>query len=189
MKNVKSAKGELERSYRANHRELLSWARKFVRRPEDIEDIVQEAYIRSYKQMLEHEIENPRAYLYTATRNLAIKHNNLSANKLSTQLDDLGLEEVLPKEDVVLQGVQAGEEFAHLCEAVSTLPKQCRRAFVLKKIYGLTHAEVAERMDISLSTVHQHVAKGLAKCTTYMKEKGLIKHRTSSSGQGGGSHE
>jgi len=45
-------------------------------------------------------------------------------------------------------------------EAVGSLPEQCRRVFVLKKVYGLSQEEVAARVGIAESTVEKHIAKG-----------------------------
>jgi RNA polymerase sigma-70 factor (ECF subfamily) len=62
------------------------------------------------------------------------------------------------------------ERFFHLCGAVRTLPVQCRRAFVLKKVYGLSRREIAEYMGLSESTVQKHIAKGMTMCAEYMEE-------------------
>lgn len=179
-KKDKELDSEVTRVYLQNRQRLIAWVRRFVKRPEDVEDIVQEAYIRSYQNLLGKKIDNTRAYLFSAARNLAFKHNNLSFNRLSDQLDDLGLSEVIDIEDPVADCVEAREEFAHLCEAIRELPQQCRRVFVLKKIYGLSHQEIADRMELSVNTVHQHLAKGVARCALYMRDKGYARSRTSS---------
>ena len=63
---------------------------------------------------------------------------------------------------------------AVFCEAVRELPPQCRRVLILKKVYGLSHAEIAERLNITVSTSNQHLAKAIAKCTLYMQERGYL---------------
>ena len=55
------------------------------------------------------------------------------------------------------------------CRAVGGLPEQCRRAFILKKVYGLSQQEIADRLSISQSTVEKHIAKGLLMCREYME--------------------
>jgi DNA-directed RNA polymerase specialized sigma24 family protein len=48
------------------------------------------------------------------------------------------------------------------------LPLQCRRAFLLKKAYGLSRKEIASYMGITESTVQKHVAKGVMLCAEYL---------------------
>ncbi len=160
----------------SNRSFLSAWVKRFVNRPEDVEDIVQETFLRSYRALMKREIENPKAYLFSAAKNLALKHNNLSANKFASQIDDIGLSEVISLDDPVLQSAEAREEMSFLSEAIRELPVQCRRVFVLKRVYGLSHQEIADRLGISPNTVHQHLSKGVARCTMYMRDKGYARH-------------
>ncbi len=61
------------------------------------------------------------------------------------------------------------ERFLLLCRAVRELPVQCRRAFVLKKVYGMSRKEIADYMGLSESTVQKHIAKGMVMCTEYLE--------------------
>lgn len=53
-----------------------------------------------------------------------------------------------------------------------TLPPQCRRAFELRKVDGLSYKEIAKRMKLSPSTIEKHVATGLLKCMDTLRRKG-----------------
>ena len=155
---------------------LSAWIKRFLHRPEDVEDIVQETFLRSYRALMKRDIENPKAYLFSAAKNLALKHNNLSANKFASRIDDIGLSEVLSLDDPVTQSAEAQEEMSCLSEAIRDLPVQCRRVFVLKRVYGLSHREIASRLGISPNTVHQHLSRGVARCTLYMRDKGYTRN-------------
>ena len=165
-------KQALERLFAETRSQLVQWARRFLRNGEDAEDVVQEALASSYRQLLDRDVEHPKAYLFAATKNQALKHNDLAVNKLRAAIDDLELSEVISLENTVLESSAAKEEMVRLCEAIGALPLQCRRVFVLKKVYGFSHKEIAARLKISENTVHQHLAKGLARCTAYMNEQG-----------------
>jgi RNA polymerase sigma-70 factor (ECF subfamily) len=71
---------------------------------------------------------------------------------------------------------------------VAQLPLQCRRAFLLKKVYGLSQKEIAGYLGISESTVEKHVAKGLLHCATRIREidsgTGIARHRSRSGNHG-----
>lgn len=165
-------KHALERLFVESRIQLVQWVEQFLRNREDAEDIVQEAFARSYRHLLDRDIENPKGYVFTAAKNLALKHNALSVNRLRSAIDDLELSEVVSVENPVLRSSVAKEEMARLCEAIGALPLQCRKVFVLKKVYGYSHKEIAARLEISENTVHQHLAKGVARCALYMSELG-----------------
>ena len=49
------------------------------------------------------------------------------------------------------------------------LPVQCRRVFVLKKVYSYSQKEIAEELGISEKSVEKHMALGLQRCRDYME--------------------
>jgi RNA polymerase sigma factor (sigma-70 family) len=141
--------------------------------PREIEDIVQETYVRIC-EVSEHEaIQYPRSFLFRVARNLALDHIKRAESRLTVSMDDdqesdLFMDEQLSDEDETFNQVAAKEEFALLCEAVRELPLQCRRAFVLKKVYGYSQKEIALDLNISESTVEKHIATGIKRCTHFM---------------------
>ena len=60
------------------------------------------------------------------------------------------------------------------CRAVGGLPEQCRRAFILKKVYGLSQQDIASRLGIAPAEVEKHIAKGLLMCRDYMDQAGPL---------------
>ena len=108
----------------------------------------------------------------TVATNLALNHVTRADQKLTDTVGDFSTSEVyLPTETLETQ-IESNERFQTLCRAVRTLPLQCRRVFILKKVYGMSQKEIAKYLDISQSTVEKHVAKGLSRCHEYMDEMG-----------------
>jgi len=157
-----------------NYDALKAFVARYAKRPHDVEDIVQETFVRTYQAQKRHSIQNIKAYLFTTARNLSFKQAALHANKVTDYLADLGLSEVVSESASLEDEVQAHQQFSIFCEAVRELPLQCRRVFILKKIYGFSHEEIAQRLGISVSTTNQHLAKGVASCTIYMRDKGYL---------------
>lgn len=153
---------------------LKSVIGRYLRRPEDVEDIVQETFVRTYEAKQKSRILNLKAYFFTTARNLSLKHKALHANKITDYLEDLGISEVIDSKVSIEEQHQVSEQFSIFCEAVRALSPQCRRVLILKKVYGLSHADIAKRLDITVSTTNQHLAKGIARCTLYMREKGYL---------------
>lgn len=139
--------------------------------PKEIEDVVQETYVRVCQSRTADEIRSPRSFMFRTARNIALNYVNRAESRLSDSLDDTGDGSELALPDPggdTLSRVCSNEEFAFFCDAVRSLPLQCRRAFVLQKVYGHSYREIAEKLQISEKTVEKHISKGITRCRTYL---------------------
>ena len=132
--------------------------------PQEVEDIVQETYVRVCQAKNKETIREPRSFLFRTAQNLALDYVKKAESRLTSTTDLLdesafSIESLHP--DATFEQVASSEKFAQFCEAVRRLPQQCRRAFVLKKVYGRTQKEIAEDMGISESAVENHIARGM----------------------------
>ena len=143
--------------------------------PREIEDIVQETYVRICQIEQKEKIQQPRSFLLKMARNLALDHVKKAEVRLVDSSENFYDFELFPDAgDEIYQQVANNEEFAQYCEAIRHLPLQCRKVFVLKKIYGYSQKEIAQQLELSESTIEKHVALGVKRCTYYMMhlEKG-----------------
>ena len=53
------------------------------------------------------------------------------------------------------------EQLRFASEAVEQLTPRVREVFILRKVYGLTHKEIAARLGITVSTVEEHIVRGV----------------------------
>lgn len=141
-------------------------------RPEEIEDIVQETFILSYAASRKKKIDSPRAFMLKTAKNIALNITKRADKKLHFSFDDLLDDDLVMHAENVEERYQADEMFVYFCKAIAALPVDCRRVFILKKVYGLRQAEIAERFGISVSMVEKHVAKGMAMTGKYMVTQG-----------------
>jgi len=135
--------------------------------PRDVEDIVQETYVRVCQVENKDAIRQPQSFMFRTAQNLALNHIKRAESRLTFGVDAIDGDG--PIEDQTYAQVASDEQFALFCEAVRHLPQQCRRAYVLKKVYGYTLREIASEMNLSESTVEKHIVAGAKKCVHYRR--------------------
>jgi RNA polymerase sigma factor (sigma-70 family) len=157
------------------HRAALHrYLRKFTSGAEDVEDLVQETYVRMYALRDFREIESPRALLFRIAHNTAVERARRQTAQSTDSVGDFESLNVYSTEAPADEQIDARRRFELFCAAVDRLPPLCRRVFVLRKVYRLSHDEIAEVLGVSHSTIEKHVAKGLLRCREYLRETGLI---------------
>ena len=149
---------------------LRRFVKRFFADDHDVEDVVQEATITTYLASKAQTIGSEEAYLYGTARNIALARLRAQTKKIFQQIEDIEESEHLyngagsPEEQV-----SADQQLRVHLDAVAQLPEKCQRAYVLRKVHGLTHKEIAQRMNISVSTVEKHLIKAFERCQNYIE--------------------
>ena len=144
----------------------------------DIDDIVQESYVRVLRARGIGDVQAPKAFLFATARNLAldqVRHRHVACTEPLVE-NDVGY--VLDEGDGVAETVARNQELALLTEAIQSLPARCRQIFTLRKLYGLSQREIAVRLGIAESTVSNQIVIGVEKCTDFFAERGDGKARS-----------
>lgn len=171
--------------YATLHRRLRFAVRRFVDNPVDVEDVVQEAYLKSLEREKIAPIANHEAYVSVAARNLALNYLREAGVRQLIEFSDDTLEDALQNQSSADAELDADRRFRLYCEAVETLPKQCRRVFTLKHVYGYTQKEIGAYLKVSEKTVEYHVAQGLQRVRDYMSERTVSGTRVSTPSESG----
>lgn len=137
-----------------------------------MEDVVQDAYARLMRAHASGPIANPKAFLFVTARNLALnhlRHQGYERPAGATEVDPLSvLDDALGAPEMLTRR----EDFQVLIEAIQSLPDRCRQVVTLRKIYGLSQRETAERLGITENTVEAQGAIGLRKCIEFFRRRG-----------------
>jgi RNA polymerase sigma-70 factor (ECF subfamily) len=137
------------------------FAHKLTRDRHEAEDLVQEAYARLFQLSNWAQIHNPQAFTMRILHNLAVEKfrradvvriEHAAAIQAFDPIDDA------PGPDAA---AMARSQLGLVAQALEALPDRCREAVHLRRIEGLSPSDVAEKMQISVSTVEKHLTKGL----------------------------
>ena len=158
-------------AFLANQASLRGFISRFVISTHEIDDVSQEAFLRAYKAEKNTPVDQPKAYLFRTAKNLMLNEFGSKGRKVTEYVDDIETLDILLETETLEANVIAQQRLGIYCEAIASLPQQCRRVMLMKKVYGLPTKEVARRLDISVSTVEKHMTKGLKDCNAILAER------------------
>lgn len=153
---------------------LRSWLRGLFPSLSDMDDLVQESYVRLIRAHEAGKVARAKAYLFATARNVALDIFRRRKIVSIEAVGDMADSTVLDDRPGVADAVSRQQELALLAEAVGELPARCRQTLTLRLLYGLSHKEIAAELGISEHTVKAQLAKGMRRCTLYFEERGLV---------------
>lgn len=141
---------------------LRAWLRRRRLDPTDVEDVIQEAYaILASRERLD-DLAHPKAYLFRIAQSLVLRDARRARIVPFEPIEDMdNFDEAC--DPFSPERIAIGrEEMRRLVAAIQAMPSRVGAAFVMRRVHGYSQREIAQRMDISESTVEKHIAKGLA---------------------------
>jgi RNA polymerase sigma-70 factor (ECF subfamily) len=154
-------------------------ARGILDDEEDIEDVMQEAYIRGFEKL--HQFRKEARFSTWLGRiliNCALQHLNKLKKKSSISIDALDMEEVtnLQEENTEENNTEVGENLKKALElAIAQLSVKYRSVFILREVEQVSVSETAELLEISEENVKIRLyrAKHMLKEMLKAEVKGL----------------
>lgn len=172
---AKSASSSIEALFTDHSQRLVSYLRSKTGCQEDAEDIAQTAFIRVDKASSNGVIANPKAYLYQTASNILVDmkrrervHESYlrEATVHAGGIADVSNQPHAPSPDLTLD---SANNLKRVERAVARLPHQCRQAFLMHRIKGLSYAEIADILGVSVSSVEKYILQALRHCRQTLK--------------------
>ena len=154
-------------AFQSNAGSLRNFLRRFFECSEDVEDLLQETFVRTFEAEHSTRIDMPKAFLFKTARNLALNELTRRARHKTQAVADIDSLTVLLAQreqhgDDPAARAAIDERLERASEAVDRLSPRVRAVFLLRHVEGLKQREIARRLHIAESTVEKHIAKGLA---------------------------
>lgn len=148
--------------------DLLVFLTGRVKCPETAADLTHETYLRLYQSINNNPPDNARALAFRIAVNLAIdyqrkvtvKNRHITDVELDTFTETVAGSVASEPVEILM----SRQRLAVLQTALDELPPDCRTAFLLNGVDGLSYTEIAERMAISKSKVGRLLAQAVAHC-------------------------
>lgn len=147
---------------------------RYFRRAEDVEDLTQEVFVKCFAAEMKSEICDPKSFLLRSAKNLALSELKKKVRTTTDSIEDSGGSDVYRDEAGISAETRLDtkRKLAALAQAIAGLPPHYRRVFWMRKIEELKLAQIAVRLDVSISTAKKHVAEALLICEAHLRKRG-----------------
>lgn len=138
---------------------LLGVAITLLKDLDAAKDAVQDVFFQIWKKREQIQIQlSVSAYLKRAVRNQAL--NQIRRNKAFA--DSAKMTNEVAKEANVLEIMEGNDLQEVLQKTIDSLPERCRLVFMMRRMQGMSHKDIAESLDISTKTIENQMTKALS---------------------------
>lgn len=154
----------LELSYKEYYNLLYNYGLKLTNDPAQVQDFIQEIFIKLCKRKDIEDILDLKVYLLRAMRNTI--YDYYAAQKDMVSIDDM--EFLIPEDDEVFRNFfskndEELQKYQTLLQTINTLPNQQKQILYLFYIKGLSHKEISEILDINPQSSMNSLSKSIHK--------------------------
>ncbi len=153
--------------------QLKAYLRSSFPAVRDIDDVVQESYLRIWRSRAVQPIHSAKAFLFKVARHVALNLVDRQRASPVMVVGDLAALPVLDSRPGVVETVSKNEKIRLLVLALATLPPRCREITILRKLKGVPQRDVAAQLGLSEKTVEEQVARGVKRCEDYLRRRGV----------------
>ncbi|MEM7123559.1 MAG: sigma-70 family RNA polymerase sigma factor [Pseudomonadota bacterium] len=150
------------RLYDLTHGKLFALCMKILRKPDRAEDALQSAYLRIWRWAHRYDPGKGSGYAWivTVTRNVALTLAIRGGREVPSS-PELDARETVSNEPDALEQAMRRQETQVLAGCLQRLPDTQRRAITLAYFEGLSHRELAERLQLPLGTAKSAIRRGM----------------------------
>ncbi|WP_373942955.1 sigma-70 family RNA polymerase sigma factor [Polaribacter sejongensis] len=154
------------------YKSLYIYINNFTKNEFETEDILQETFIKiwNYREKLS-ELDSFKGYLFKTAYYTYIdkyRKDKRNQNVLDGWKHQRLMETIDEDDEINLLRVKK------LRETIDKLPNRCKKVFILCKFENLTHAQIAEHLEISPKTVQAQMSKAYNIIRESFNDKGTL---------------
>ncbi len=155
------ARARLDGLARRYYGPLASFFRKRARNSDEVQDLVQQVFLRLAQSPQFDEVRNPEGYIFQTAANALkdqARRRSVQERFAAQQLHESDAQRTDFSPERVLQGREA---VTRVADALRQLSERTRDVFVLRCFEGLKCAEIGQLQGISIRAVEKHLAKAM----------------------------
>jgi len=149
---------------------------RIVGSDDEARDLCQEAFLKAYKSLRSFKQEARfSSWLYQIALNLCRDRMRRRRGKTMVSLDELeeGGAAMPVAGPTALDLLQERDTSRLIAQAIEALPDEQREVIILKEYQGLTFLEIAQMLDVPISTVKTRLYRGLDQLRSRLEREGV----------------
>lgn len=140
---------------------MLLFAKRFIPDADVAEEAVQDVFYKVWEKRGDfQEVNALKAFLYISTKNATLNQLSKHQSREKYQQAYAMLNE--QTDPPIIHEIIRAEVLASLSDAILTLPEQCQKIILLIFEEDEKPADIAKKLNISISTVNSQKARGLS---------------------------
>jgi RNA polymerase sigma-70 factor (ECF subfamily) len=139
----------------------------------DIDDVVQESFLKAFLAWQRGRLTSVRGFLFTVAGNLTVSLFRRRKFIAPVPVNEMTALRVVKDDADVVENLCTREELALIAGAVAVLPERCRQVAALRLFDGRDCRDIARELGISEATVRVQLARAMKKCARYCRDRGL----------------
>ncbi|MBR0300713.1 MAG: RNA polymerase sigma-70 factor [Bacteroidales bacterium] len=143
---------------------MCAYASRWVNVP-DAEDIVQDVFVSFWNNRSKIKIEKKVSiYLFAATRNrcMSLIERDIIKRKVTANLHEEAMNLTHPGKDSIPEALVAEELTQKFLAALDSLPDLAKKTFLLARVHGKSHKEIADALGIPRQSVNYRLRQAVA---------------------------
>lgn len=121
------------------------------------EDLMQEAFVKLWKECAKVSAEKAKSFLYTVANNAFL--NQVKHNKIVSKFEKLPHSQISKESPQYL--LEEAEFKEKLESAIAALPEDQRVVFLMNRIDKMKYREIAEHLNLSVKAIEKRMHKAL----------------------------
>jgi RNA polymerase sigma-70 factor (ECF subfamily) len=160
---------EFRSLYREYYPALCVYATTFTRDNQIAEEVVQDVFVKIWELGDTLSINTSiSSYLYTSVKNASLNH--LKHLQVVNRFNEYYSQKLQDAQDLYYLSQETGDSLMiareleeQLLEEIESLPDQCKRIFKMSRFDNLKHQEIADKLGVTINTVHRQTSIALEK--------------------------
>jgi RNA polymerase sigma factor (sigma-70 family) len=136
---------------------------KRVKEQHDVDDLVQDVFVRLVRKVQADGSQIVAGYVFQTAQSVLNDWLRKRQVRQSAAHEQIEAELSNLEDDATPERVLVGKQsLASATAAVLELPEVTRTIFLLRRLEGMRYADIAKRLQMSVSTIEKHMARAVA---------------------------